>query len=356
MPRKMLLASMWCGCGPDVGPIPINSTSLEWLFTNASVLLWADKLLITERDYEHLHRQQYFDDDIDRECARMFFDRLRAEGIIEVFNHNRFLNELVLESISCQVDRDENRWGVEPGPPDERGRVAHDTILIGEHRYCQPVVKGIYGSLTVARFLNCSCVFDSRERAFIEARFSTLGIAPEAVSAGQAVFRNLYQVMLPSIHIEREYQLFCDPRRGATCQKLPHCQSMAKANMQRLLEYILIAREKPELKRLAQRLSQIEQEVGPDETRIRQALVREVRREQRNLRAVYPAVHNWSRLTQKVSVPAVLYGTQLQQPLIWMTAAGLSALAEATHHTVDTIEEQHRWLTLLAEEAGNIPA
>lgn len=347
----MMMASMWCGCGHDTKHVPMNSVSLEWLFTNASVLLWADKVLVARQDFDNLHLQEYFDDEVDKECAQLLFGRLHSEGVLETFDPGRYLNELTLRSISEQVDRDEAEWGIDPGPPDEDGRRAHDTIRIGENTYCPPILQGIYGSLTLARFLDCSCVFDSIERTFLEDRFSSVTQLPEARSGGLAVFTDLYEVLLPSVHLERDYHLFCHPELGASCKKAKQCQADAKNNLQKLLEYILIARDKPELKRLALHLDALENEVGGDETRIRQALVRDVTREQRNLRAVYPMLRHWSRLVQKASAPAILYGTQQSQPLVWMTAAGLAAAAEALHVSVDALEDKHRWLTLIAEQA-----
>lgn len=349
MTRRMLIASMWCSCTSDAKYVPLNSVSLEWLFNNASTLLWADRLLVTRQDFELLHKQPYFDDEIDQECARYLFDTLEREGIIEVFDPGRYLNDITLESIHAQVDLDEQTWGVDPGPPDDKGRVPHDTIQLSGQTYCPPLIAGVYGSLTMARFLDCSCVFDRRERSFLENRFAALPEYAEVHSAGRSVFSGLYRVFLPSVIPERDFNLFCNPKRGALCANLAECQSNAKANLGRLIEYVLVAREKPELVRLAARLDDLEQQIGPDEVELRRALLRDVRREQRNLRMVYPAVRTWTRLTQMVSAPAALYGAEMGQPLIWMPAAGVAALAEALHLGADVIESRHSWLTLIAD-------
>jgi hypothetical protein len=349
MARRMMIASMWCGCDYDTPWVPMNSTSLEWLFNNASVLLWAEKILVTENDFAVLHKQSYFDDDIDQECARSLFDCLRDEGIIETFAPRIYLNDITSSSIEEQVNQDEQRWGIDTGGPNEEGLYDHNTIRLGEHLFCPPLVKGIYGSLTLARFLNCSCVFDERERFFLEKRFSAINKFPEYCSAGYAAFTTLYQVFLPSLIPERDFQLFCNPSRGSKCVNAKDCRANAKNNLQRMIDYILIARDKPELQQLAQRLELLETKVGPDESRIRRALLRDIRREQRNLRVVYPTVKHWSRLLQLASAPALLYGSQTSQPLIGMSAAGLAALAEAIHVSVDVLQEKHRWLTLIAK-------
>jgi len=226
--------------------------SLEWFFNNASVLLWADRILVTSKDFETLHLQKYFDDDTDRECARIFFDRLRDEGIIEVFQPDKYLSEPVLASIEAQALRDAARWGVDPGLPNESGQYEHNIIQISGNGYCIPVVRGVYGSLTLARFLRCSCVFDTRERAFVNDRFTLLGNAAGLGLAGQRVFSELYSVLLPGLQPERDFMLFCHPERGRTCGQADSCRQNARDNLERMTEHILVSREKPELVSLAQ--------------------------------------------------------------------------------------------------------
>ena len=139
MPRRLMLTSLWCSeCNEDKSDIPINTTSLEWLFTNTSVLLWVDKLLITSQDFEDLHLQPYFNNLVTQECARMLFDRLHDEGIIEVFDPKKYLNKLTLESIDKQAFLDQERWGKEPEQPDIDGLKDHLTINIEGNYYCQP--------------------------------------------------------------------------------------------------------------------------------------------------------------------------------------------------------------------------
>lgn len=343
MPRKTLMASMWCTCPPEGAVIPLNMASIEWLFENAGLLLWADSLYLTEGDFDHIHH--LFDGEQDQEVARLLFDRLRENGVVELFNPAKILPGVALDSIGEQVEVDAVRYGrpVEDSDPEDP---LHFEIK-GRY-YCQPMIRAIYASLTAARFLGSSCLFDELEREYLAVRFGELPVPELHGVAGSRAFGLLYQAFVPALHLEADYHILCNPSRRDSCAKARECGATSKTNALRAVDFILRGRDNKELRALANHLDLLEAEVGPDEARILAALQRDVRRYQRNVVDAFPRIRNWCGVTQELSGRMSLCGKDTGNALLQVGGAALATIAQATEVTVDHLTRKQSWLSTLA--------
>ena len=96
---RLLVPSNHCG---HVDPVRRIATSmnLEWLFTSAGQLAWCDTVLMTEVDFAAVAGHPWFQDELDRECANLLFERMHSEGVVTVFDHTRYLPEVMMDAIN----------------------------------------------------------------------------------------------------------------------------------------------------------------------------------------------------------------------------------------------------------------
>jgi hypothetical protein len=52
MTRKMIMPGP--GCNLECEDLPVNLVPVEWFFSRSAILLWADKIYVSHRDFDAL--------------------------------------------------------------------------------------------------------------------------------------------------------------------------------------------------------------------------------------------------------------------------------------------------------------
>lgn len=350
MSRKLLITSVGCGYAPDEEFVPINKVSLEWLFRKGATLLWAETLYMTERDFRNVHELDFFPTEIEKEAARRFFDRLAAEGIVTIFNHGKYLPKITRASIQEQVECDEERFGTDCRRLKGNKKRDQCTIAIGEHKYCQPVLRGIYSSLTIARFLGGSCLFDSAELQFCEDRFAELQNPGREVEAKAQVFSDVYDVLVPSLDIINDFHLFCPPGLRE-CKLIKQCIANTPASLTQLENTILAVRSRPEVMKLAHYVDRLYTEVGPNEDKIWGAIRKDIAKQQKAMFAGFPKAKAWTSILEKTSSLVALFAVSKGEALLALSAGAFAGVASLAGIAVDLLTARIPWLATFVTKA-----
>jgi hypothetical protein len=328
--------------------VPTNRFALQWLFRQGAVLLWAETLLMTEGDFGSIHMLRYFSTDREKEAVRRLFDHLAAEGIDSTYNPDRYLPAETLQSIQSQVEDDEARFGPLCPPTDAPGDRDLCNMAIGEGRYCQPMVRGIYGSLTIARFLGAACLFDEAEYRFCKDRFAHLLDPGDSQTSPVEVFSNVYNVFIPALDVINDFRLFCPPEERA-CTHRAECLADTHLHVAELENTILTLRARPELRKLASYIDMLHTELGSNERALWAAIRKDVARQQLALFAAAPQVRTFTTFLEKASGLIALFAVAKGDGLLALGAGALAGVAATAGVGMEALLTRRAWLATLVK-------
>lgn len=332
-------------------PYPQN-ISLQWLFYTPGTLLWADEILMSQEDYANVHHDIAFRDEIDRECARLLFDRLLSERVISTFVPAEHSTSAVDEAIKKQVEMDEQRWGVEKACDPRTGKADHCTIRLGDSDYCPVWVRRIYATLFFSRVLNASCLFDSYELALCRKRF--LKLSPQTVTLDPALsaFNHVFSAYVPNRPPFGQY-VACSLRDE--CANAETCAKKCLDETSRCVEELVSFRNKEELAQLREVIRDLSQSLHlsrtdlPADTELLAEFRRKVSSCQRLLDIAFPKIERWCKAATMVSIPVALAGTATSNPLITISGAAIAGIAQALSVGTELLSGKYKWVAFLTE-------
>lgn len=344
MSRDILINSF--GLFEDSDVIPANLISVEWLLTSPEVLLWANRIVMSERTFIALAEGFFRGDNLNQTALTSILDRLKAEGVVKIVSPEKYLPEITRKSVSEFVDNDFRENVDTPAVSKEDGKWEPGLRKAGEISMCPRALESLFLNLKASQFLGCTCFLDSRERLFLNQRYPKT--SNSFSSGGQMVFADLYDIALPHIDPHKEYGLFCPSDLSNTCANQSKCTLDMSKRATKLCDYLMFAREKPEINRLANYLDTLEQAVGNDPDVIYDSLQKDITREQKRIRELYPTIKRWGRLMQGISVIGLAtYGIdRLPEGLAGVIPALFGSSLE---FAVDKLETNNSWKLALAD-------
>ena len=221
--RRMLLEGPGCVCGDGAA----NLISMEWLASNPAILLWADCIIVSQKDYDFVCSGDFMHDDpLLAETYALFFECLRAEGLIETFDAEKAIPHISAESVTEQVLLDIERYGTAPKKCED-GKMLPGVIETPSGSFCGFALESIYTNLLVSRLFGCSCLMDRHKAEYVNWRFSA---HYPANYSGIDAFHELYTVLIPEVNPHESYRLFCSKDVREKCVKNDECSRQIKRN------------------------------------------------------------------------------------------------------------------------------
>ncbi len=348
MARKMLIEGVGCICGSEVG----NLMSLGWLIDRPSVLLWADRIFISERDLGFIESgYQYLQGTARLEALAVLFGRLKKEGIIIPFSPNKYLLPISQESIKEQVNSDIRMYGVGTGERDANGK-AEPTMVSGEFgSFCHVMIGSIYTNMLLSRLMGCSCLMDASKAMYVKERF---GSASENELFHGEAFDTLYRVSIPEIK-PIDYRILCSPSQHDSCARRGDCDKDLSKNVNRFVDDILVKRENKEIRGLSTLVERLEQEVGGDSDAVVSAAARDIARSQRRVYGCFDSIKRWATLVGDVSSAIAVSSFITGQPTASTITASIATASAVSAFVMDRYERNQSWKITYAEKWSVAP-
>lgn len=338
MTRKMYLS----GIGSFVDePVASNLISSEWLFRDSSVLIWADSILIINRDYLALPKaSEHMAVGLGEE-VQLLLDRLITEGVLEVQDEHELFKNMDFEQAEmlAEIDLAARSAFYENESQTEEKRTPQILSHQGEC-LCGMEVLSLYQNSIAAQFLDRACLLDKKEVSYLKSTgfISTEQSALTALGA----FKDLYRVSLPSFNPLEDGHIFCRKMRDKNCVKSDYCLANNRKFISAYVDRIMAARELPFIRELADLTDALANEIGSNEQAVKEAALRDIRKSQRRLREHYPRMKRWADAV--CTVGAAAFGVAAVSEPLAMTASGIAvAMGVAMKNHAEKTLANNEW-------------
>lgn len=108
--NRILVTGLALGAEPEIGVCDACNYDLNWLFKNPSTLLWADKIVITPKIAETIHKGRGHQLNTRfGEAVRAIFESIEDYGLVEIKNPTDIITPNVRDEIAAEIENDCNR-------------------------------------------------------------------------------------------------------------------------------------------------------------------------------------------------------------------------------------------------------
>jgi len=358
--NKVLVTGL--AIGREVGICDACNFDFDWIYRYPSVLLWADKILVTDFIWGTISESGWPSDAPALvKSLKLVFDLARDKGIIEIVDPTKVASPELKKAILAEVDKDRILLA-EVFP--HRVKLGNDAEVPGQlfidgNEYCSPFVGTIYTGLALARAWGAHCLFSRPAFDYCAYKFGLVGFPDRADVGRSRGFQTVFEAYLPNVSIFPDYALYSDSNGEQGCHnciKEQECKdsylSELETNVKRLFawrDYDEIGQLKETLEDITRRRDKSGGIINPSDIlhdfRSREEKLR------KRIRSTFPKVRRWANTSAMLSVPVALAGLASDVPLITFAGAGLAGLSRIASELVDLFSSKYSWIGFLSREA-----
>lgn len=317
-----------------------NLTSTEWIFSRPSLMVWADSIYISEQDFSFLTSGHFArsDSEISEDLA-IFVEKMKNEGIAELFDPNEVLMPISKDSVIDTVRQDLNLFGTPGSEQDSNGKCEPPFIENEGSHFCPVVLEGIYSSLLESRLLGCTCVMDPDKASFVFARF---GNSYPSSTAAQNVFDELYTVLVPELRVYHDYKIFCSSNKKELCLHGEDCSKNRRKNIDKFFDDLMALRENHDLRSLRSLIENKEQELDSGDEILKKAVLKDISKAQKRLFDSYPNARKWMKYISAISSSALAVISSSPAEAL-LPIGGLLGMSQVIDTSIERLTEKERW-------------
>lgn len=345
MKNKVLITGL--GVGNELDICQACNGDFTWLINNPSVLLWADKIYITQKIWEAINDPVFIRDKKDLKAINIIMNIADSEGIIEVINPLSIFDESYADKLVKQVEKDVSCMlsrfpSVTVGDEQVPGE-----IIVDGYEYCFPYIGTIYLSLSLAEHLDANCLFNKRVLNFLNYKFG-LDLPKGVNSKELSAFEEIFLVTIPDELSIHNYA-FCNDDMCNQCKNILSCKENylfdIEKNIRRMLQwrnYDEIYQIKEVINFISTKIKQVDDDYYIED--LKQILMKKAYRINKNILKVFPRIQRWTSLATIISVPVSIGSLALGNQILSVASAGLAGVSKITDEYIKYYSNKHRWV------------
>lgn len=345
--------------GKETGVCESCNFDLDWLISYPSVLIWADKILVSSLIWEMVSSGKYpFAEEQPEftKSVQLIFSMARSEGIVEIVQPAGVIPPDVKDSIFDQADKDRLllakhfsthiRLGDEKQVPGQ--------MFIDGHEYCLPYLYSVYAGLALARTFDAHCLFSNKAFSYCKYKFGLSSSPPHALRGRAEAFQNVFTAYVPNTSILPEYVVV----RKTLCSKCAReesCRDTYLSQLETNVRNVLKWRDYDEIQQLKAVTDKIVDKrsksggiVDPED--VLHDLRSVESRLRRRMQLLFPRIQRWANITTMLSIPVALAGLSTGSPLLTISGGSLAGLSQATKQMVSLLSSKYSWIGFLSSE------
>lgn len=353
--NKVLVTGLALGKG--MGFCDACDFDFDWIVEYPSVLIWADKLLVSPTIWETVSSGESLPDYPElAKSLQIIFKIARAEGIIEVIDPATIISPDVRDAMLTQIDKDRALL-VKVFP--DHVRLGDDEevpgqIFIDGYEYCSLRLWTIYAGLLLARAWDAQCLFGGSVFNYCRYKFGLSGFPKEGEPGSIESFHSVFEAYVPNTSILPKYVLGskgpCD-----TCAKEEACKDKYLLELEKNLKMIIRWRDYDEIQQIKAVVEDIVRTRHKSGGVIDPAdILHDFRsvedKLRRRVKLMFPKVRRWANITTMLSIPVAVAGHASGAPLITGTGAGLAGLSILAKELVELLSSKYSWIGFVSKE------
>jgi len=352
--NKLLVTGLALGKEADV--CDVCNFDLNWLLRYPSVLIWADKILVTEFIWHTVQGEYWPEEKEMARCCKLIFEMAKDNGIIEIINPSKIINPDLKDIIREQVERDINllkKYFPEKITTRRMGdseRSPTETIIDGVS-YCPVYIWTIYAGLILARAFEANCLFNPRVLYYCRYKFGISGIPLEGDIGKIESFTKVFDAFIPNEPIIPYYAHFSHDA-CLSCENEKKCKDTYLMTLEETLTEFLKWRSYEEIEQIKSVIQRIitkrrenSEVIDPEE--IINEFRNEEKRLQKRVRSVFPKVKRWANIATMFSIPMAVSGVASGVSLLTVAGAGTAGISQLAKEIIQLLESKYRWLSFL---------
>lgn len=343
--------------GKVAGVCDFCQFDFSWIINRPSVLLWTDKILVTEKIWDAVSNAQYPHDNKEvAQSLKLVFEIGRGEKIIEVINSPDFITKELIDEIYKQVEEDRILLarsfpthfilGNEEEVP---GHLFFDGL-----EYCVERLWPIYAAFVLSKALGAYCLFDDKDLNFCKYKFLLTGFPSLTDHGFIEAFQSVFNAYIPNCEVFPEY-VYMSKDACATCRKMDSCKDKYLSEVESNLKHIIRWRNYDEI----QQIKAVVNEIIDMHTAARGDLnasdvLKKFGKKQellrRRVKLVFPQIKRWANITTMFSIPVIVAGIATANPLITVSGATLAGLSKIAKEGVELLSSKYSWVGFTSKD------
>jgi len=360
--NKLLVTGM--AVGIDAGVCASCNYDLGWLINYPSILLWADRIIITETVWQVIQKEGFPDPPELAKACKLIFDIARDQGIVKIAQPTPLLTPDLCDFILTQVDTDLDKIKrLFPDKVDQRsmGRAGKDgptETLIDGVGFCSPYLGSVYASLVLAKAWKANCLFDPHVIHYLRYKFGIEAFPKQADAGRIQSFTTVFESYFPNEPLIPHYA-FDSQGRCLECEHEKKCKDTYLKDLETHTLELLKWREYDEIQQAKAVVDEIVIRRDKSDIVDPHAVAKEFSEEQsklsKRIRSIFPKVKRWANVTTIVSIPLAIAGLSSGESLVTLAGVALAGLAQGGKQYVEFLESKYRWVGFLQRIPGPCP-
>jgi len=338
-------------CGPC-------NFDFEWLLRYPAVLLWADKILVSKATWNFIQEATYPDPDELAKSIKLIFQIAAEKDMIEIVDPTEVLSkefdQLIINQIETDIPLLLKTFPEHVSLRDDEKDDSHTFLKIAGIDYCFPQISAVYTSLTLARFWNANCLFDSSSFNLLRFKFGISGPPKEGDIGFMQAFSSIFNTKLPN-ELQLPKYAFNQDNKCSKCKNDKSCKKSYLGKLEKDTKDFLKWRDFDEILQMREVLSSIIQNklligdaIDPEDVALEFEAVQS--KYYKMITSLFPRISRWANISTIVSTPLVVAGLAVQNPILTVTGATLAGISKITEESIKILTSKHRWVTFKPDE------
>lgn len=281
--------------GKETEMCSCSNVNTGWLFDRPSDLLWADKIIVTNNEWEVITRGG--DGKAFGMASKLVLERLQAEGMVKIIP-DAVIHQLRAESILKTIENDlkyiEDLYT-------ESEDECDPIMTMGKFHFCVPSLWTLYASIELSRDFNANFSLDQNELAYL------MELIPrkyewEIHTGKKKAIEEVLSLYLPSVELGHAYLIDSERGRCSKCNHYEKCSVSYLAEIEKQVEAIIKLRQYDEIRMTCEVMDKIcEKNMAQGHVltgeELWDDLQEEARKTEKIVRSKLPKIKMWRKLS-----------------------------------------------------------
>lgn len=333
------------GIASDLGLCDACNLDFSWLFSNLSVVLWADSIMVPKQSFEKLRQVQ---ESKDEKAIGLFLDLAENHGLIKKIDISSTYQGLVGEQIYSTMQKNsEALMSTFPESIRKGSEGVPDEIIIGDEGYCGAWMSSIYAGLKVASDFGANCLFGEREHIFLKYLYGIhADIRTREIE--NKIYSEVFSLFMPESMSIHNYA-FINEEKCETCKNIDRCRNIYLIDTEESLEEMFRWKEYDELQQAKDAIDKI---ISFKDDVSSQKDIDDIKKEFRstqdkinkNINRRFPKIERWTRMTTVLATPITIASAITGNIPITIGGTIATGLAQAAENLMEVYKSKNNWV------------
>ena len=329
--------------GKETEMCSCSNVDTGWLFDRPSDLLWADKIIVTENEWEVIIDRD--DRSAYKQAVKLIFERLQDEGMVQLIPDtiiSQSRAESILENIKADLKCIKDLYS--------ESEDEHDHIMtMGNYHFCVPSLWTLYAAVELSRKFNANFSLSQDELAYL------MELLPRKyeweIHAGHKMaIDEVLSLYLPSVELGHAYLADSERGRCQRCANYEKCSGNYLNEIEKQVDSIIKLRQYDEIRQTCEVMDEIcERSLAQGHVltgdELWMDLQEEARKTEKAARKNLPKIKMWRKISTYATIG--LGAASFLHPVIGVGAAIPAMAGEMLAEYEENIIKETSWVNFV---------